>query len=111
MSTQSERIRQLVVNSKLSYQELELKTGITKSSLQRYASGKTSKIPSDAIEKLSRFFNVSQAYLMSWSDEKETPTTEMAAGAEILKMFNSLSLEKQKQFRDYLLFLLSQQDS
>lgn len=71
MSIQSERIRQLVEESKLSYQELEEKTGIKKSSLQRYASGTTSKIPLDAIEKLSISFNVSQAYLMAWSDEKE----------------------------------------
>ena len=48
---------------------------------------------------------------MAWSDDKEIPTAEMAVGADVLKMFNSLSLEKQKQFRDYLLFLLSQQDS
>jgi len=48
----------------MSYQDLEKLTGIKKSSLQRYASGVTSKVPLEAIEKLSKAFNVSQNYLM-----------------------------------------------
>jgi len=64
MSVQSERIKQLVESSNMSYQDLEKLTGIKKSSLQRYASGVTSKVPLEAIEKLSKAFNVSQNYLM-----------------------------------------------
>ena len=72
MSARSERIKALVEESGKSYQELERITGIKKSSLQRYASGVTSKIPLDVIEKLSVAFNVSQEYLMGWeANEKE----------------------------------------
>ena len=74
MSTRSERIRQLVEDSNMSYVDLEKLTGIKKSSLQRYASGTTTKIPLDVIEKLSKAFNVSQAYIMGW-DEKESPVS------------------------------------
>lgn len=76
MSVRSERIKALVTGSDLSYQELEKLTGIKKSSLQRYASGVTTKIPLDVIEKLSKAFNVSQEYLMGW-DEEKLPTSEV----------------------------------
>ena len=76
MSIRSERIKALVDSSKMSYQELEMLTGIKKSSLQRYASGATTKIPLDVIEKLSIAFNVSQEYLMGW-DEKKTSHDEL----------------------------------
>lgn len=38
----------------LSYAELERLTGISKSALQRYATGKTKKIPIDVIEKIAK---------------------------------------------------------
>ena len=66
MSEQSERIKSLILNSGKSYQELEKITGIKKSSLQRYASGATAKIPLDVIEKLSVVFHVSKDYLTGW---------------------------------------------
>ena len=71
MSVRSDRIKLLIEQSEKSYQELEKFTGIKKSSLQRYASGATSKIPLDVIEKLSKAFNVSQEYLMGWSDSEK----------------------------------------
>ncbi len=78
MSTRSERIKSLIEQSGLSYQELEKTTGVKKSSLQRYASGTTAKIPLDVIEKLSKTFNVSQEYLMGWKDaKKENPPDEL----------------------------------
>ena len=69
MLTRSERIKFLIEKSGQSYQELEKTTGIKKSSLQRYASGVTTKIPLDVIEKLSKTFNVSQEYLMGWTED------------------------------------------
>ena len=71
MSIRSERIKALIEQSNKSYQELEKATGIKKSSLQRYASGVTTKIALDVIKKLSTAFNVSQEYLMGWSENKE----------------------------------------
>ena len=68
MSTRSERIKLLIEQSGKSYQDLEKITGIKKSSLQRYASGATAKIPLTVIEKLSSAFNVSKEYLMGWDN-------------------------------------------
>lgn len=85
MSVRSERIKALVEGSELSYQELEKLTGIKKSSLQRYASGITTKIPLDVIEKLSKAFNVSQEYLMGWDEKKDPPTElELSEGEQLL---------------------------
>ena len=94
MATRSERIKALIEQSGLSYQELEKVTGIKKSSLQRYATGATPKIPLDVIEKLSKAFNVSQEYLMGWSNNKKTSPEKMdlSEGEKTwLKLYHKLS--------------------
>lgn len=101
MSTRSERIKSLIEESGKSYQELEKITGIKKSSLQRYASGATAKIPLDVIEKLSKAFNVSQEYLMGWSEntkEKSSPDQNALTDEEqkLLESYRRLSSEMQK---------------
>lgn len=85
MSTRSERIRALIEQSGKSYQELEKLTGIKKSSLQRYASGFTTKIPLDVIEKLSVAFNVSQEYIMGWEEKENSPSEpQLTEGEKVL---------------------------
>lgn len=54
----------------ISYGELSHKTGIPKSTLQRYATGDTRKIPLDRIEAIASATNTSTAYLMCWEKEK-----------------------------------------
>lgn len=103
MSTRSERIKLLIEQSGRSYQELEKITGIKKSSLQRYASGATAKIPLDVIEKLSKAFNVSQEYLMGWTEDgkkKENTSPEepkLTEGeAVLLDLFRRVPEDKQE---------------
>lgn len=98
MSIRSERIKALVDSSEMSYQELEKQTGIKKSSLQRYASGATTKIPLDVIEKLSIAFNVSQEYLMGWDEKEGSPTElQLSEGEKVLlDLFNRVPEDKQK---------------
>lgn len=76
MLSRAERIKLLIDSSGKSYQELEKITGIKKSSLQRYASGVTTKIPLDVIETLSKTFFVSQKYLMGWSEDMRVSPDE-----------------------------------
>lgn len=101
MKSRADRIKELIEESEKSYQELEKITGIKKSSLQRYASGATTKIPLDAIEKLSAAFNVSQEYLMGWEDEKENKknsTDKMVltdGEKKILELFRRIPEDKQ----------------
>ena len=98
MSTRSERIKALIEQSGMSYQDLEKLTGVKKSSLQRYASGVTTKIPLDVIEKLSAAFNVSQAYLMGWDEKKDSPSElQLTEGEEmLLDLFNRVPKDKQQ---------------
>lgn len=97
MSTRSERIRSLIEQSGRSYQELEKLTGIKKSSLQRYASGATTKIPLDVIEKLSVAFNVSQEYLMGWEEKKSSPSEPQLTEGEqlMLELFRKIPEDRQ----------------
>lgn len=98
MSTRSERIKSLIEQSGKSYQEMEKLTGIKKSSLQRYASGVTTKIPLDVIEKLANAFNVSQEYLMGWEEKKSSPSEpELTEGEKVLlDLFNRVPKDKQQ---------------
>lgn len=64
------RLYDSIQKSNLSYGDLEKITGIAKSSIHRYATGQTQKIPLDAIEKLADALNVSAAWMMGWTDEE-----------------------------------------
>ena len=111
MSIRSERIKALVDSSGLSYLELEKLTGIKKSSLQRYASGVTTKIPLDVIEKLSKAFNVSQEYLMGW-DEKEISPSEpsLTEGEEkMLELFRLIPKDRPSEALELLRVALKMQ--
>ena len=99
MNIRALRIKSLIENSKKTYLELEKETGIKKSSLQRYATGITTKIPLDVIEKLSAAFNVSQEYLMGWDEEpKNNSTDEKLTDGErmLLDLFNQVPAESQE---------------
>lgn len=111
MSVRSERIKAIIDESGKSYQELERITGIKKSSLQRYASGVTTKIPLDVIEKLSATFNVSQEYLMGW-DEKENSSDErqLTEGEKmVLELFRKIPEDRQPEALDLLRVALKMQ--
>lgn len=111
MSTRSERIKSLIEQSGKSYQELEGITGIKKSSLQRYASGVTTKIPLDVIEKLSVAFNVSQEYLMGWEEKENYPREPQLTEVEklMLELFRRIPEDKQSEALDLLRVALKMQ--
>lgn len=71
MNERAKRIKQLVEESGKTYQELEKITGVARSSLQRYATGVTTKIPLDVIDVLEKTFGVPRGYIMGWSYEQE----------------------------------------
>lgn len=60
----------------MSYQELANKTGLSKSTLQRYETGSIKNMPIDKLEIIANALDISPAYLMGWEDEKkETKST------------------------------------
>lgn len=72
MLEEVKRMKQAVETAGLSYMELERKTGVSHSTLQRYLNGKTNRIPLSAVEKIADATNVSAAWIMGWED---TPNT------------------------------------
>lgn len=112
MSIRSERIKVLIEKSGLSYQELEKLTGVKKSSLQRYASGATSKIPLDVIEKLAATFEVSQEYLMGWDEKKNSPSELQLTEGEkaLLDLFNRVPQDKQQMVLEMIRVALGSQE-
>ena len=71
MDDRAKRISEAIEKSGLSYPELEKITGISKSSLQRYATGGTKKIPIDCIELIAKATGTDAKYLMGWDDPPE----------------------------------------
>ncbi len=63
------RLKESIDKSGMSYAELENRTGIPKSSIQRYASGKTKKVPIDAIQLIARAVGTSSKYIMGWESD------------------------------------------
>ena len=69
MKDRAERINEAIEKSGYRYAELSKITGISKSTLQRYATGETKKIPIDNIEKIAIATNTDSRYLMGWDNE------------------------------------------
>lgn len=69
MNERAKRLSEAIEKSGYSYPELEKITGIPKSSIQRYATGGTKKIPIDCIEKIALATNADSRYLMCWEDK------------------------------------------
>lgn len=71
----AKKIRSAMRKEKITYTELAQKTGISKSALQRYATGVTGKIPLDRLEMIAQYLNVSPEYLLGWT-EQESPSPQ-----------------------------------
>lgn len=112
MTTRSERIKLLVERSGKSYQDLEKITGIKKSSLQRYASGATAKIPLSVIEQLSKSFGVSQEYLMGWQEKENSPEEPKLTEGEalLLELFRQVPAEQQNLVLDMIRVALGKKE-
>ena len=97
MSIQSDRIKYEMLKNSLTLIEIEQRTGIKKSSMQRYVSGETGKIPMSAIEKLAKLFGVSGDYLMGWDEQKDSPSEpELTEGEKLmLELFRKIPEEQQ----------------
>lgn len=54
--------------SGLSYADLARLTGLSKSTIQRYLSGYTDKVPLDFVQTLCRALNIREDVAMGWAD-------------------------------------------
>lgn len=90
MIDRAERISNAIKSKGLSYAELEKLTGVSKSALQRYASGETKKIPVDAIESIAAATGVTARYLMGWDDESNISAV-FSENIHMVPVFESVS--------------------
>lgn len=88
------RIKKAIEDKGLSYVELSKLTGISKSSLQRYASGETTRIPIGNIEIIAKCTGVTARYLMGWEDE----LTEKDPLDILMKKYDNIKPVKLKRF-------------
>ena len=112
MNERAQRIKGLIEKSGKTYQELEKMTGVKKSSLQRYASGVTTKIPLEVIEKLETAFDVPRGYIMGWSEKPAEELQGMGALAaellmdqdamEMAREYMKLSQSDRQAVQDYM---------
>ena len=107
----AERIKALIEKSGKSYRDLEILTGIKRSTLQRYATGSTTKIPLGVIEKLATALNVSQEYLMGWEEKEESPDERPLTEGEkmMLELFRKIPEDRQSEALDLLRVALKMQ--
>lgn len=72
--TISQRIKKRRISLGLSYQRLADKTGMSKSTLQRYEVGNTNYLSADNLSLLATALETTPSYLMDWSEiECHTP--------------------------------------
>lgn len=100
MSIQSDRIKNEMIRNSVTLLEIEQRTGIKKSSMQRYVSGQTGKIPLAAIEKLANLFGVSAEYLMGWDEKEKSPSEPQLTGVdkELFELLKRIPEDKKRMF-------------
>lgn len=62
------KIKEKKEEAGFSYADLEARTGISKSTLQRYVTGKTARLPIDFLFKLEEVFNMKKGSLSGWGE-------------------------------------------
>lgn len=98
----SEKLKLLFEKSGKSYAELEKLTGVSKSSLQRYANDLTDKIPVDVVSIVAEKLNADASYLMGWTDVESESANIYGDHQANLKYFNDKPelLEIYKEIND-----------
>ena len=111
------RLSEEVKKKGMSTRDLEEKTGISRSTISRYMSGNSGKIPLSKLQLIANALNVISVYLACWTDDpyftldEESERESSPVETDELKiLIDSLSEEKKKQLEQYAKFLLSQED-
>ncbi len=95
MSVLSERLKRAIKSSGLSQRDLEIKTGIPHSAIQRYASGSTDRVPIGRIEKMAGALGVTAEYLLGWDEEKPAGDSADGRTKEFVELFSQLTDDQQ----------------
>ena len=97
-----QRIKQRRTDLKLSYQDLADRTGLSKSTLQRYETGDIANIPLSKIEVLAKGLETTPQYIMGWEPAKKSKKSASAARLEN----SELTPEEDRQIDDFINYIL-----
>jgi len=102
-----ERLKQRRVDMGLTLQEVADTIGVEKPTVQRYESGKISRIDTLTVEKLATAVRCSPSFLMGWSEgARDKPVSESVSMTKpekrIVEAFRSLNEEGQEKVVDYI---------
>ncbi len=99
-----ERFKKMRKELGYSFQDLAEKTGMSKSTLQRYEAGTITRIPLWRLEILAEAFKCSLCYLISGEEEKKNalPDDDSALNAMILERFSQLTPENRLEVLEFL---------
>jgi transcriptional regulator with XRE-family HTH domain len=86
----STRIREAIALLDVSYGELAKATGLPKSTLQRYATGTTEKIPIDRLELIANALNVPTEFFLGW-EPKEPIHKDSKELSKFVGLYSKLS--------------------
>ena len=101
-----QRIKELRLSKNMSAETLGNLVGVAKTSIYRYESGYIEKMPTVVLAKLAKVLNVSPAYLMGWTDDKNAEDTISPKKQIALEMFESLNDDQLEQITDFMRFLI-----
>lgn len=100
-----ERLKQTIINSRLSHRSLESITGISRTTIYRYANKQIDKIPFSAIEKIANATNTDIKWLMGWdNDETCEDKTLIKKLYSLVKTMSDNDIEK---IIEYAMFINS----
>lgn len=106
----AQKIIDTMKNKDITYAELAEHTGISKSALQRYATGETEKIPLDRIVSIANALGIPPSSLLGWEEKEPTIDGELSAEEEmVIRAYRTSSEERKSAVR--LIVLDGKQDS
>lgn len=113
MAERRRRLNEVIRANNLTLVELGQKIGVAKSSIQRYLTGETVKIPIDFFEKVAHVTNTPVEYLTCFDEyKKETApiNTNRSDLAEVLDQLSEEDEKRVKELADLLLLKKQVQD-
>lgn len=121
MIARNKRVSDAIAQSGYSFNELEKITGIPHSTLQRYVSGSTDKIPVTFYEAIAHATHRDVAHLLCYDDFDEIkklapdevgnePIAIKATTSEWERILSNMSDDNRQKLQDYAELLLLKQD-
>ena len=94
--TIGERIKQLRTEKEITQTELADIIGTTKQNIYKYENGIITNIPSDKIEAISSYFQVSPAFLMGWNNSAPSESETLIRTSD-----NNFSADETQHIKKY----------